>query len=429
MSVKFPQIDQIMHASLEKYAYAQKEYVKLMNQSSNFINLSFEDLIDRISREYNHESIVDILEMVNSVIVEENDTFPIKIVYDDFVRNAKIVSQALRKIISAPSTKLVKIDKNVPANKVTRFDSKTMIWLARRSGITITEKISPKNVIPTKVTCFTTDTPENRHTMYLFDILYDYLYEKVYPSGLGETFEIDENSTLKSFELYDKLRSILMLKQRIKESDLKNVLKQKQTKQNNKLLADKEYKQIWDAVIEIDYYEQNVQNVWNHLKDRYQFITFLFVCAKISTLESVKIFDEQSQLVDQEGIICIKNIDGYNTIRFYDVKNDNEIIVSLVKESINVEMNKYSTLEKVFYSKENVYSHSYDMSKIFDEFELIQANELEYKEQLVKLEVQNKDLVEINHKVADFDNRIKLIENLAILLLYFDKVVKTDGKE
>jgi hypothetical protein len=427
MSVEFPQIDQIMHSSLDKDAYTQREYVKLMNQSSNFINLSFEDLIDRITREYNHESIVNILERVNSVIVEENDTFPIKIVYDDFVRNAKIVSQALRKIIIAPSTKLVKINKNVQSNKVTRFDSKTMIWIARRSGANIAEKISPKNVIPTKVTSFSTDTPENRHTLYLFDILYDYLYEKIYPNGLDQKLDIDEYSALKSFELYDKIRSILTLKQKIKQSDLNNVIKQKQTKQNNKLLADKEYKQIWDAVKEVDYYEQNVQNIWNHLKERYQFIAFLFVCAKISTLENTMIFDEQSQLTDQDGIIFIKSGDGYNRVRFYDKEKSNEIIISLVKESIKVDINRYETSNNVVYSKVNVYSHLYDMSKIFDEFEIIKQKELEYKKQLIALETHNNKLRETNDKLIDFEDRIKLIESLVSLLIELKKVDKTDA--
>ena len=55
MSVEFPQIDQIMHASLENDAYSQKEYVKLMNKSNNFINLTFQELLDRISREYNYK--------------------------------------------------------------------------------------------------------------------------------------------------------------------------------------------------------------------------------------------------------------------------------------------------------------------------------------------------------------------------------------
>ena len=58
MVVEFPQIDQIIHASLEEEAYSQREYVHLMNQCNNFINLTFQEYLDRISREYNPESII-----------------------------------------------------------------------------------------------------------------------------------------------------------------------------------------------------------------------------------------------------------------------------------------------------------------------------------------------------------------------------------
>ena len=88
MGVEFPQIDQILHASLDDDAYSQKEYVNLMNQSNNFINLTFQGLMDRISREYNYESIVDILKIVNVVLEEEADSCENQIVFDDFVKNA-----------------------------------------------------------------------------------------------------------------------------------------------------------------------------------------------------------------------------------------------------------------------------------------------------------------------------------------------------
>ncbi|MCR5704159.1 MAG: DUF2357 domain-containing protein, partial [Eubacterium sp.] len=143
--VEFPQIDQIIHASLEEEAYSQREYVHLMNQCNNFINLTFQGYLDRISREYNQESIIDILAMVNLVLNEESEECSDnRIIYDDFVKNASLVSQALKKIINSPSRRLVKVEKTVPANRVTQFDSKTMTWLSRRPGATIEEKISPR---------------------------------------------------------------------------------------------------------------------------------------------------------------------------------------------------------------------------------------------------------------------------------------------
>ncbi len=429
MSVFFPQIDQIMHASLESDAYSQKEYVKLMNKSNNFINLSFQDYLDRISREYNYKSIVDILNVVSVVLDEEEDACESQIIFDDFVRNASLVSQSLQKIINSPSRKLVKIDKNVPANKVTKFDSRTMTWLSRRPGVTIEEKISPKNIIPTKVTYFTADTVENRHTMYLFDILYDYLYEKVYPDGLEPKCESCTYTEKNCYKLYEKLKNILFLKQKVRTTDLKEVLKQKQLRQNNKLLSDKEYKQIWDAVRDIDYYEQNCKSVWEHLKERYQFISFLFVCSKISKLKGIKVFDEYSQLVDNEGKIFVVNNDGANYIKFYDENANHEIIVSLSNEKINVIINEYRAENNVKFNKFNIYSKSFDLTNIFDEFDNIQKYEEEYKNLVLNIDLLNKKLNSIQEKMDEYNDKIAIIQELAIALNMKNKVVDTDGKE
>ena len=416
MGVEFPQIDQILHASLGDDAYSQKEYVNLMNQSNNFINLTFQGLMDRISREYNYESIVDILKIVNVVLEEEADSCENQIVFDDFVKNASLVSTSLKKIIYSPSRKLIKIDKNVPANKVTRFDSRTMTWLSRRPGVTIDEKISPKNVIPTKVTYFTADTAENRHTMYLFDILYDYLYEKIYPQGTESKCESCPFTEKKCHLLYDKLKAILFLKHKIKTTDLKDVLKQKQLRQNNKLLSDKEYKQIWDAVSDIDYYEQNCRNVWDHLKERYQFIAFLFVCAKISSLENIKVFDEYSQLIDKNGLINILNKSGLNTMKFYNAASDSELIVSLFNEKISVRINGYEQVGKANFKKYEVQNLEYDLHDIFDEFETIKVYENRYKSLISLIEEQKKQIKTIQDEIEDLELKREAVQKLASAL-------------
>ncbi len=416
MSVVFPQIDQIMHASLDDNAYSQKEYVKLMNKSNNFINLSFQNYLDRISREYNYKSIVDILYMVKTVLDEEEDACDSQIIFDDFVRNASLVSQSLQKIINSPSRKLIKIEKNVPANKVTRFDSKTMNWLSRRPGATIEEKISPKNMIPTKVTYFTPDTSENRHTMYLFDILYDYLYEKVYPNGLEPKCETCTFTDKNCYKLYEKLKNILFLKQKVRSTDLKEVLKQKQLRQNNKLLSDKEYKQIWDAVRDIDYYEQNCKSVWENLKERYQFIAFLFVCSKIASLRDFKVFDEYTQIKDKDGKISVVNSEGMNFIKFYDGINDRVILVSLANEKINVLVYEYKSENKVKFDMISIYSKSFDLSNIFDEFTNIQNSEDEYNVLVANIDSLNKQMKVIHEKLEDYDEKIEVIQKLASAL-------------
>ena len=430
MTVEFPQIDQIIHASLEEDAYSQREYVRLMNQCNNFINLTFQEYLDRISREYNQESIIDILSMVNIVLKEQaEECQDNKIIYDDFVKNASLVSQSLKKIINSPSRRLIKVEKSVPANRVTQFDSKTMTWLSRRSGETIEEKISPRNVIPTKVTYFTADTVENRHTMYLFDILYDYLYEKVYPEGKDMPCENCPNKEKKCYELYDKLKTILLLKQKVKTTDLKEVPKQKQLRQNNKLLSDKEYKQIWDAVRDVDYYEHNCKNVWDHLEERYRFIAFIIVCAKISAIDGVEVYDDFSQLIDQEGKIALLSDEGVNVIKFFEKKNNDEIIVSLLDKEITVLINRFCSNNGVSFRKEKKYYDSFDVTGFFDEIKTI----TECEKLLLKLEKQSRELHEsiakIQDSIEDFYYKKNSIQLLVKTIALRMEAMKSDETE
>lgn len=417
MNIEFPQIDYILHASSDRMTFSQREYVSLMNQCNNFFNLSFQALLDRISREYNAESIIDILNLANHVLDEENDACPYQVLFDDFVRNASLVSQSLKKIIHEPSRKLVKIDKNVPANKVTHFDSKTMTWLSRRPGVTIEEKISPKNVIPTKVTYFTADTVENRHTMYLFDILYDYLFDKIYSNQDIPKCEGCLNKSKKCFELYEKLQTILFLKQNVKNTDLRDVPKQKQLRQNNKLISDKEYKQIWDAVREIDYYEQNCRSVWENLKYRYQFLSFIFVCARISSIQRVSIFDTYTQLVDQDGVIKLSDERGRdNCVSFYDSDTNRVIDVRLNGETINVNVNEYVSSNETLWKLSKIDEINYDLSGIFNEFEIINQKENDYNEASNVLSQLEKDFNDVQMELKDFEAKKEIIRQLAVVL-------------
>ena len=417
MNIEFPQIDYILHASSDKMTFSQREYVSLMNQCNNFFNLSFQELLDRVSREYNAKSIADILELANHVLDEENDACPNQILFDDFVRNASLVSQSLKKIIHEPSRKLVKIEKNVPANKVTHFDSKTMNWLSRRPGVTIEEKISPKNVIPTKVTFFTADTVENRHTMYLFDILYDYLFDKMYSDGDIPKCEECPYKSKKCFELYEKLQTILFLKHNVKNTDLRDVPKQKQLRQNNKLLSDKEYKQIWDAVREIDYYEQNCRSVWENLKYRYQFLSFVFVCARISSIQGVSVFDTYTQLVDHDGMIKICDDKGRDNCICFFASDENRVIeVRLNDEAINVNILEYVSSNGASWKLSKIDEIDYDLSGIFDEFDIITQRENDYNEATNALSELKKDYADVQMELQNLEAKKEIIQQLAAVL-------------
>lgn len=414
MKIDFPQIEYITHASVDKMTYSQREVFNLMNVCTHFINITFQNLIDRISREYNSTSIVNILQLVEKTIADEEQKCDETIILDDFVMNASITSQSLKKIVNSPSKKLIKVDKNVPANKVTCFDSKIMTWLSRRPGKTIAEKIAPKNVIPTKVTVFTTDTVENRHTMYLFDILYDYLYDKVFPNGeikKCETCNCPEDKPC--FVLYNQIKNILFLKNIIRNNGLNEVPKQKQLRQNNKLLSDKEYKQIWDAVRNIDYFELNCKDVWQNLEQRFYFITFLLICARLFSSEDIYVYDNNCTVCDNNGILVLKPDDEKdNTIRFHANDSNQDFSISLEKDSIILNVFEFKKKNEKLLIEEKVGDYSFDLSDILSEIDKIKDCEKQYNEENELLSDLKKKKEEKNLIVEDINVRKPLIFSL-----------------
>lgn len=410
MNVEFPQIDFIVHSMLDNMRKKQAECVKLMNQSNNFINITFESLIDRITRQYDSVSIIEILSLVKSTLDEEMMQCEYALTYDDIISNAAIVSQALKKAITSPSTRLVKIEKKVVSNKVTRFDSKTMAWLAKRPGKTIQEKIGAKNLIPTKVTYFTQDTMENRHTLYLYDCLYDNLYDKIYPNDGELPCETCDHPKESCFGRYEKMRDILLLKRYLLTEEWKEVKKEKQLKQNNKLMSDKEYKQIWDAVRNIDFYEQNCKSVWDNLLERYQFISFLIVCSKVFYLEDIKVYDMFTQFVDN-GKLSLQNEDGTcNIVKFYSEKNRQTIVISLENNKLHTVIYKYSSKNNIDFKRTKIYDEMYNLGNFFDELE--------------NIDKKQNELEELEAAINEYSTKIKCIDDE----LYKLKYVKENSK-
>lgn len=401
MMVTFPQIDDIIHGNVEKLDYVQREYLSLLNKSIHFINSTFDGLVDRISRNYESVSLIKLLELVSKTLHIEETQCQNEITYDDFVKNAIIVSTALKKIINSPSKRLVKVEKYIPAINVTYFDTKTMTWLSRRPGVSIEEKISPKNKIPTRVTQFTMDTPENRHTMYLYDVLYDNLYGKVYPNGKYRC-ENCPKINLNCAERTEKLNTILMFKNKIKITELYDVPKQKQIKQNNKLLSDKEYKQIWDAVRDIDYFEMNCKTNWFNLKQRYQFLCFLFITARIANNNDIKVYDSYAEIIDYEGALSIRDIDGnVNKIKFYSESLNRDIEVTLIKETIEVKLYNYIEISYNHFTRNITNRFTFGLGDIFKQLDEIHEKSSIKLDLDLKIKLLNQEIKETKIALED----------------------------
>lgn len=424
MEVDFPQIDYITHASEDKLSYLQQEYIHLMNLCNHYVNQTFHSLLDRISNTYNYESIIKVLKIAKKVIDEEKQQCEERILFDDFVLISSQVEQALRSVIYSPSKKLTKVTKDLPANKVKKLDAKTMMWLSRRPGLTIEEKIAPRYVIPSKITYFSPDTMENRHTMYLFDILYDYLFEKVYPMGKERKCEQCDQTEKECYKLFRQLQSILFLKHRILTGEMKEVAKQKQFKQNNKLMADKEYKQIWDAVKKIDFYEQTCKAIWNQLEQRYLFMAFIYICANISSTQGIKTFEEIVELTDKEGELYFIDEEGNrNSVTFFDEEKNEKFTVSLKDNKIVVSSTSFEemALQASFAIKEKS-SSDYLLLDIQKLFKTIKEKE---EEKIVIMD----EITQLLEEKREKEDALKQIKERKELLTYLLVTILSIQKE
>ena len=447
MEVDFPQIDYITHASADKLSYLQQEYIRLMNLCNHYVNQTFHSLLDRISNTYNYESIIRVLKIAKKVIDEEKQQCEERILFDDFVLISSQVEQALRSIIYSPSKKLTKVTKDLPANKVKKLDAKTMMWLSRRPGLTIEEKIAPRYVIPSKVTYFSLDTMENRHTMYLFDILYDYLFEKVYPMAKekekDKTEQCDptekeeknceqcDQTEKECYKLFRKLQSILLLKHRILTGEMREVAKQKQFKQNNKLMADKEYKQIWDAVKKIDYYEQTCKAIWDHLEQRYLFMAFIYICANISSTQGIKTFEEIVEIIDKEGELYFVDEEGNrNSVTFFDEEKNEKLIVSLKENKIVVSTTSFEemTLQASFAIKEKGL-RDFPLLDIQKEFKKIKEKEEEKNVIMDEITQLKEEKSEKEDALKQIKERKELLTYLLVTILSIQKEEMKENEE
>lgn len=221
------------------------------------------------------------------------------VVFDDFIRIAEYSFSAIKDIIANPSTHITKVDTKVLANRASGFGSKTMRWMSQRPGRTIQEKISPENKILTTKTVFSTDTKENREFMYLYKILYEAIVERFKGTSCQNC---NSQSNCGYYDWISKMRKLLAYNNKIKTGDFEYVKPIKQSVQNNKLMCDKNYKIVWDAVQMLSHVEGKIYEDFNsNLHNRLSTLLFWLILGKLNSFDNVIIEDFAGSLQDKNG--------------------------------------------------------------------------------------------------------------------------------
>ena len=304
MSVPYPKTEWLMHNRTKDLSEEQKSRFEAMVRLSDLLNLAMANDVIRTTGKYSEMLFTVFLEKLYDTIQNINDCKH-QLYMDDFVRIARFSVPAIKHIISNPSTHILKNIEKVHISKMKQTTSTTMRWMAKKPGRSIPEKIAPQNKVLTKVTHFSTDTKENRETLYLYGILHDVIQERILDSKCTTCPRADECGKDVE-ELYD----LVSLQSKIRHGDMCDVPAIKQANKNNKLMCDKYYKMVWDAVGQLSAVEEKLRSDWQNLGNRYLQVAFWIILSIILHDYDTVIYDYKGALHDEKGFLWFGDDSG-----------------------------------------------------------------------------------------------------------------------
>ena len=389
---EFPKKEFLLHNLTEELSYEQQVWWDAMVRLSDIISLTMQNSIERTSGKYLPMLFTEFLEKLYSVVTIRRRCGK-DFIFDDFISIATFSVSALKHIVSSPSTQIEKRAEKVLVSQLRRTSSKTMQWMAKRPGRSVLEKIAPENKVMTSVTHFTTDTKENRESLYLYDILHDIVRERVQDTDcLSCEYAASCGVPTKD------IRDLLSLHAKIRHGDLSGVPAEKQTMQNNKLMCDKNYKMVWDAVKRLSQIEGSLSLQWEKLPQRYFQIGYWIILSVILHNTDSVIVDYYGTLMDDQGLLHFVDNDGNtvnnNTVIFPAVRSWEPITLILEGSALSLlagtEEALYLDLRTIEYRNSNPdewQEFTYDISEdTFDSESVLSQEEPFIEEPYIELE-------------------------------------------
>ena len=299
IKVEMPEYERIVHPKNDPISAEQQLWYQLLEQTSDIVHNAMVGFVDSFTGEYRPFRLSEFFGKLNGILDRYvDDGCENRFLVDEFVHVAYLAQKALKHIVANPSTKIIHVDTKVHATKLKSSNTRTMNYLAKRSGQTVFEKIAPDNKILTTLTKFSVDTVENRQSLYLWDYLYNVLEQKFRSSPCVRCSRKDRECC----QIAEKINGLLRLKTEIRKSDLFSVKKEKQSKPNNKLICDKYYKLVWDSSKLLNAAKGKTIDSWEFVNERYETLTVWFVIARLLSYGNVQIVDRVDRLNDNGKI-------------------------------------------------------------------------------------------------------------------------------
>ncbi len=296
--------DILFHNQVDKMSEEQKFKYSVMLKINHILNCALEDDRERSSGKCYMMQYSDFLNKVREAfedtIVQSSLCQNNIVIFDDFIRIADYGYAAIKEIVNKPSTHLEKETCKVHVQKATGMGIKTMKWMAERPGRTVQEKVSPQNKVLTTKTVFSADTNENREFMYMYKILHEAILARLTNSECRNC----KSNDCKYNVWITKINKLFSMNSKIRRSELKDVKPIKQSVQNNKLMCDKNYRIIWNAVKMLSDVEEKIEKDFNEmLESRFSMIIYWIILARLVNYDNVLIYDKIGRFYDKDGVI------------------------------------------------------------------------------------------------------------------------------
>lgn len=361
----FPKNESVLSWTNLSLNKTEQSWNLLISWIDDFVNSTMFGFEDKISMNYKNELFSSFILRVNERFHLENDikqdSCNTRFIFNSFSTICLFSINSFKTIFKNPSTELRRITKLVPVSKANRFTSKTTMWLAKRPGLTIKDKISPKNNILTEITIFSKDTKENREALYLFENLYWVLGANIYNCSCANC---KNDSCKKIKKYYELVKSLFSQRLLVKNEILSDVKKEKQLIANNKLISDPDYKCILDSTKKFDNFDKTYKDKWNNLEFYVVSLAKHLIASELLSFEGAKILDYYGSIKS-----------SFSKIQFSSI-GTSEIAVG----DINIEIQQNNVIKKVLISQEElkIYIDITTLEKKDKKYIQVSANTIEY---------------------------------------------------
>ena len=206
-------------------------------------------------------------------------------------------SVAIRNLIEVLHEKNLREHLITRPEKIREIDSKSMMWLSKKPGFTVKQKIASEQRMMGVFHTTSLDTAENRLFKSFMKDLDDLLLEKENACAKREICVSDEFK-----------RFVMMVHSWLKSDEAEAIGPWRNTPPNNTLLNDKNYRKIWKAHLMLQNLNEQVEFDLNRLRELTASCYFWLKAALLNQSDKIR-FKQNVLIPDYKNLLLVKNGD------------------------------------------------------------------------------------------------------------------------